>query len=102
LHLCPACGYNELEDAPEVGTVCPCCGTKFGYDDEDTSTAELRGRWLRDGARWWSPDMPAPPGWAQARRLLAGHALPAGRLMSFRGRTLAEESAGQDSSPAPG
>jgi hypothetical protein len=68
-HTCPVCGYNELEDPPEPGTVCPCCGTEFGYDDEDLSTAELRGRWIRDGARWWSPEVPAPPGWEPVAQL---------------------------------
>lgn len=56
-HTCPVCGYNRLVAPPEEGTICPSCGTQFGYHDFAFSHAELRAHWLANGARWWSKNI---------------------------------------------
>src|ERR1017187_7282190 len=47
MYLCSVCGYDRLEDPPKNFTICPSCGTEFGYDDAFASHAELRAKWLR-------------------------------------------------------
>jgi hypothetical protein len=51
MYLCPVCGYDRLEDPPGTFTICPSCGTEFGYDDAFASHAELRAKWLQNGAQ---------------------------------------------------
>jgi hypothetical protein len=63
MHVCPVCGFNELEDPPESFTICPSCGTEFDYDDAFASYAELRARWIQGGPRWWSQLEAAPANW---------------------------------------
>jgi hypothetical protein len=63
MHLCPVCGYDPLEDPPENFIICPSCGTEFGYDDAFASHADLRPKWLRNGAQWWSTVDPKPEHW---------------------------------------
>jgi hypothetical protein len=60
---CPVCGYDNLPFAPADYNICPSCGTEFGYDDFTASHAELRMRWLQNGAPWFSQSTPRPPGW---------------------------------------
>jgi hypothetical protein len=72
---CPICGLSNPLGPPDDGMICPCCGTEFGYDDFATSHAELRQRWIAEGARWWSPNMAPPSGWnahVQVQALLQG------------------------------
>jgi hypothetical protein len=38
--------------------ICECCGTEFGLDDEDASFAELRERWVNQGAQWFFGNAP--------------------------------------------
>ena len=63
MHICPVCGYDRLTDPPLNFTICPSCGTEFGYDDAFASHAQLRAQWLRNGPRWWSPVDPRPDNW---------------------------------------
>lgn len=74
-YLCPVCGYDQLREPPQDHSICPSCGTHFGYDDFTTSHQELRRRWIAAGARWWSSATPPPPGWSAREQLRrAGHA----------------------------
>lgn len=62
-YRCPVCGYKELSQPPRDDTICPCCGTHFGYHDYATSYEELRSRWISKGAQWFSRARQPPPGW---------------------------------------
>jgi len=49
-------------------TICPSCGTQFGYSDAGPAPlprirAELRNRWIRKGPQWHSRVVAAPLGW---------------------------------------
>lgn len=68
-HTCPVCGYGELTDLPEHFSICPSCGTEFGYDDDMASHAELRQRWIAGGAKWWDIDESPPPFWSPVAQL---------------------------------
>jgi hypothetical protein len=81
MYECDICGYSELEEPPydshgcATFSVCPCCGTEFGYDDAKTSHAVLRQRWVAGGMRWTSSATAPPAGWEPSRQLLmADHA----------------------------
>jgi hypothetical protein len=63
MYLCPVCGFDQLTEAPANFTICPSCGTEFEHDDAFSTHAELRTRWLKGGAKWWSPVDPAPANW---------------------------------------
>lgn len=71
LYLCPVCGYDRLEDQPENFAICPSCGTEFGYDDAFASHAELRAKWLRSGALWWSTVDAHPENWDPQQQVAA-------------------------------
>jgi hypothetical protein len=66
---CPVCGYPDLAEPPrdETGlstfTICPSCGTEFGYDDATLSHQALRDAWKNSGMKWWSAGCKPPPGW---------------------------------------
>jgi hypothetical protein len=68
-HHCPVCGYNELQHAPELFTICPCCGTEFGNSDFGVSHEELRACWLARGAPWFDAGTPRPPAWSADKQL---------------------------------
>ena len=98
-YTCPVCGYPSLECEPyhpgEVPSfsMCPCCGTEFGFDDEpgasgihvpfDNNRDEnregfrlaafsvLRSQWIERGMRWFHPAVSPPPGWNPAEQLEA-------------------------------
>lgn len=74
-HTCPVCGYAQLEE-PAVDlvgeptySICPSCGTQFGYDDATRTHDDLRAEWLAGGALWWSEVKPAPSGWTGKAQL---------------------------------
>jgi hypothetical protein len=70
MYICPVCGYNKLNyPYTEDGTICPSCGTEFGYDDFLNSHAELRQQWIQQGAQWWSPNRPRPSYWSPLEQL---------------------------------
>jgi len=67
--VCPVCGFGGLDEPPyeESGSpsysVCPCCGTEFGYDDATEAHAALRKAWVDKGMPWWSGSLGPPSGW---------------------------------------
>ncbi len=68
---CPVCAY-AMPYPPSDYNICPCCGTEFGADDVDWSYTELRARWMRRGAVWFSPTIPRPDTWNAYAQLIAG------------------------------
>lgn len=73
-YTCPVCGFDGLEEPPVNFTICPSCGTEFGYTDFIRSHDDLRARWITKGLQWYSNVIPPPPqwnGWEQLRR--SGH-----------------------------
>ncbi len=75
-HLCPVCGYRELLRPPQDDTICPCCGTHFGYHDYATTHAELRQRWIAKGAPWFSRAQSPPIGWDPFAQLIQAQMIP--------------------------
>lgn len=75
MHICPVCGYPNLDEAPydqhgcPTYNICPCCGTEFGYDDARSSHARLRERWIANGMSWWSSYLRPPGHWDPASQL---------------------------------
>jgi hypothetical protein len=69
-YLCPVCGYTKLISPPKDYTICPSCGTEFGYDDFTTTYDELRAAWLAAGAPWFSRHTAPPPNWNPITQLL--------------------------------
>lgn len=69
MHICPVCGYDRLTESPGDFTICPSCGTEFGYDDAFHSHPQLRDRWIRRGMRWWSPVDPQPENWDPSKQV---------------------------------
>lgn len=68
MYTCPVCGYPRLEEPPEEHTICPSCGTQFGYSDEGPLSkavmhAELRRYWIAHSAEWTSMVIPKPSDW---------------------------------------
>lgn len=63
MYMCPVCGYNKLRFPPANYTICPSCGTKFGYSDTTRKHSLLRETWLAQGARWHSGATAPPVGW---------------------------------------
>lgn len=71
---CPVCHYPGLEDPPDDYSICPRCGTEFGVDDDELTHAQLKARWVANGAKWFDAaaeptavDTPADtvwPSWA--------------------------------------
>lgn len=55
MYTCPVCDYDKLRENPsdQLYEICPQCGTEFGYDDFNTSHAELRQRWIAAGRVFW-------------------------------------------------
>jgi hypothetical protein len=66
---CPVCGWDKLAEPPydsfgcATYSICPCCGTEFGYDDATAKHAELRNAWIAAGMRWWSVSTLPPADW---------------------------------------
>jgi len=80
-HVCPVCGYPDLQRAPWRGTsafdeVCPSCGTHFGFDDAAGGKVirrrdvyvDLRARWKSKGCPWFLQGT-QPSGWNPIRQL---------------------------------
>ena len=69
IHWCLACGFAGLAETPydDHGApsleICRSCGFLYGFDDHhESSIAEWRHEWIRNGMRWWSSIAP-PPEW---------------------------------------
>jgi hypothetical protein len=76
---CPVCGYKALPEPPSNFSICPSCGTEFGYDDASTSHAALRRNWITHGFPWFSRSRPSPPNWNAWKQLIDagyGYELP--------------------------
>ena len=69
-YTCPVCGYDQLIYPPKDYMICPCCLTEFGYDDFTASHAQLRAKWIAEGAVWKSKHTPAPNNRSPLRQLL--------------------------------
>jgi hypothetical protein len=81
-YKCPVCGYMDLPEPPVNFSICPSCGTEFGYDDASRSYPALREEWVSSGAPWFSRARAAPPDWNAWWQLIsAGYAaaVPFGR-----------------------
>ena len=63
MHTCPVCGYAQLEFPPEDFTICPSCGTEFGYQDTMKSHEQLRAEWIASGPLWHSRVIRPPAFW---------------------------------------
>lgn len=66
---CPICGYNRLKEPPEDFSICPCCGTEFGFDDFEVSHDQLRDRWIANGMPWFSRYTLPPINWNPVTQL---------------------------------
>jgi hypothetical protein len=88
---CPVCGY-PLENGPEEFSICPSCGTEFGYSDARRSHPELSGAWIADGAPWTGPAEMRPTGWSAVAQLEAAGLYE--DAMRLRSRATAEPPAG--------
>jgi hypothetical protein len=62
-YTCPVCAFDGLEEPPAYFTICPCCGTEFGYHDFVRGHDELRATWIATGLRWHSTVISAPIRW---------------------------------------
>ncbi len=67
---CPVCFYPDMEDPPQDGNICPCCGTEFGNDDYAMTHEELRDEWIAEGMPWFFED--PPPGCSAKQQLAFG------------------------------
>jgi len=74
--LCPVCGYWQLTRPAKDDSICPCCGTHFGYHDYATTHEELRRKWVASGAYWFSRAQPAPLGWDPFEQLMEARLVP--------------------------
>ena len=70
MHICPVCGYNKLEFPPKDFTICPSCGTEFGYQDAAVSHSVLRQKWIAKGMLWHSRVIARPLFWDANQQLL--------------------------------
>jgi len=75
-NLCPVCGYQKMPYPANDYNICPCCGTEFEADDFETSHAELREIWRKNGMKWYSRRIPQPYDFNPAEQLL--------ELLNFR------------------
>ena len=86
MNTCPVCGYNQLRVPPQDHTICPCCGTEFGYDDFATSHLELMREWVSNGMVWFSDYTLAPHGWSPVKQLRnTTHSLSPDDLEAIKG-----------------
>jgi transcriptional regulator with XRE-family HTH domain len=67
---CPVCGFDELRDAPEAWSICPCCGTEFEADNFERSYRQLRMDWVNNGLPWFSKATRQPKDWSPYRQLI--------------------------------
>lgn len=73
MYTCPVCAYPKLPEPPRNFSICPSCGTEFGYDDAKVSHTELRHRWIAANAPWFSTARHPSPGWNPWVQLIEGH-----------------------------
>jgi rubredoxin len=68
-HQCPVCGFQKMTHPPNDYYICPCCATEFEADDFETTYEQLRDKWLKDGAKWFSRVTPEPHNWSPYTQL---------------------------------
>jgi len=78
---CPVCFYPDLEEPPQDFSICPSCGTEFGFDDAGITHEQLRKQWIYQLAPWFSNYRKPPAGWNPWTQL----ALGGYRLMHYYG-----------------
>ena len=71
-YQCPVCAFAGLDEPPVDFTICPSCGTEFGYHDFIRGHDELRSQWIATGPKWHSSVVPAPPQWNGMEQLRRG------------------------------
>lgn len=71
-YICPVCAYAGLPEPPSNFSICPSCGTEFGFDDSKLSHQSLRETWISEGAPWFSRARPHPAGWNPWLQLIEG------------------------------
>ena len=71
-YVCPVCAYPELPEPPQNFSICPSCGTEFGFDDAKMSYAELRQQWIMADAPWFSTVRHHSPDWNPWMQLITG------------------------------
>jgi hypothetical protein len=69
---CPVCAYPDLPSPPENFSICPSCGTEFGFDDAARSHEELRQQWILDGLQWFNDRVPRTWKWDPWQQLVDG------------------------------
>jgi hypothetical protein len=80
MYTCPVCAYEQLRYPPIDFTICPCCGTEFGYQDARKSFSELRVEWIYRGMRWHSNVVRPPLDWNGVKQLLQAGYLPVSNI----------------------
>lgn len=85
--LCPVCGYPSLPHPPSPGTLCPCCGTRFGLSDAATSHEALRQKWIARGLSFWAESEGVPEGWSPWRQLARAGLIKGRALTTVEVRT---------------
>ena len=79
-HICPVCGYAELNEAPFIKSdplnspsmdFCPSCHFQFGVTDFDNhySYKQWREKWIKDGMPWRGMGRAQPNGWNPVKQL---------------------------------
>ena len=89
-YLCPVCGFAGLTDPPENFSICPSCGTEFGYHDVGVSWAELRALWLTEGAQWFSQVRLLPASWGPYDQLIRAGLISPYTALSADSQTIGE------------
>jgi hypothetical protein len=74
---CPVC-FFAMPRPFNAGTICPCCGTEFGYHDAAATAWEVRARWQALRESWARAGYPfrrprhRPQGWDPIEQLQSG------------------------------
>jgi len=76
MYTCPVCAYPRLRYTPTDFTICPCCGTEFGYHDASRTFEQLRFDWISAGLLWHSRVIQPPPNWSGVEQLFVAGYLP--------------------------
>lgn len=71
-YTCPVCAFTGLDEPPVDFTICPSCGSEFGYHDFIRGHDELRSQWIATGPQWHSSVIAAPPQWDGMEQLRRG------------------------------
>jgi len=69
-YTCTVCGFAGLEEPPAYFTICPCCGTEFGYQDFVRGHDDLLADWVGKGMQWQSTVTPRPYHWNPIEQLV--------------------------------